>query len=175
MECMCFTFTCANCVLTGGPPDDVNNVSVSLIACGLVVQWREPSRVCGTIWYTVTVSTEGGILIITDYTTMTNYSVTGGLNDNTVYHVNVTASNNAGSSGLTSISVITNGKFVRIQYVCIYIKAVSGLISKLFGKHTNCKNKIILFFYITFYYTLKFITEINMNPSIHLHILYFLD
>ena len=46
---------------------------------------------------------------------MTNYNVTGGLNDNTVYHVNVTASNNAGSSDHTGISVITNGKFVFIQ------------------------------------------------------------
>ena len=110
-------FICVNCVLTGGPPDNVNNVSVALTACGLVVvQWSEPSSdpVCGTVWYTVTISTEGGILIITDNTTMTNYSVTGGLNNNTVYHVNVTASNNAGSSGLTSISVSTNsiGKFV---------------------------------------------------------------
>ena len=70
---------------------------------------------CGTVWYTITVSTEGGILIIIDNTTMTNYSVTG-LNDNTVYHVNVTASNNAGSSDPTSTSVITNsiGKFVCI-------------------------------------------------------------
>ena len=69
---------------------------------------------CGTVWYTVTVSTEGGILIITDNTTMTNYNVTG-LNNNTVYHVNVTASNNAGSGDPTGSSVITNGKFVFIQ------------------------------------------------------------
>ena len=98
---MCFTFTCVNCVLTGGPPDDVNNVFASLTACGLIVQWSESSSdpVCGTVWYTVTVSTEGGILIITDNTTMTNYSVTGLNNNvNTVYHVNVTASNDAGSS-----------------------------------------------------------------------------
>ena len=47
---------------------------------------------------------------------MTNYNVTG-LNNNTVYHVTVTASNNAGSSDPTGIiiSVITNGKFVFIQ------------------------------------------------------------
>ena len=73
------------------------------------MQWREPSSdpVCGTVWYTVTVSTEGGILIITDTTAMANYSVTG-LNDNTVYHVNVTASNNAGSCNTTSELVRTN-------------------------------------------------------------------
>ena len=63
---------------------------------------------CGTVWYTVTISTEGGMLIITDNTTMTNYNVTGGLNDNTVYHVNVTASNNAGSSSSATISIRTN-------------------------------------------------------------------
>ena len=87
-----FTFTCVNCVLTGGPPDDVNNVSVSLTACGLVVKWSESSSdpVCGTVWYTVTISTEGGILIITDNTTMTNYNVTG-LNSNTLYSINVTS------------------------------------------------------------------------------------
>ena len=67
---------------------------------------------CGTVWYTVTISTERGILIITDNTTMTNYNVTEGLNDNTVYHVNMTASNNAGSSSnaTTSIRTNSNGK-----------------------------------------------------------------
>ena len=45
------------------------------------------------IYATVTILTEGGMLIITDNTTMTNYTVTG-LNDNTVYHVTVIASNN---------------------------------------------------------------------------------
>ena len=66
---------------------------------------------CGSVWYIVTISTEGGILIITDNTTMTNYNVTGGLNDNTVYRVNVTASNNAGSSSATtSIRTNSNGK-----------------------------------------------------------------
>ena len=86
-----------------GPPDDITGINISpdtITACSFVVQWSEPSNdpVCGSVWYTVTISTEGGILIITDNTTMTNYNVTGGLNDNTVYHVNVTASNNAGSS-----------------------------------------------------------------------------
>ena len=51
-------------------------------------------------------------MINTDNTTMTNYSVTG-LNDSTVYHVNVTASNSAGSSDPTNISAMTNnGKFI---------------------------------------------------------------
>ena len=120
------------CVLIGGPPDDVNNVNISLdtpIACSILVQWSKASSdpVCGSVWYTVTISTEGGILIITDNTTMTSYSVTG-LNYNTVYHVNVTASNNAGSSDSTSTSAMTNsiGKIIilcefTIMYSYTYI------------------------------------------------------
>ena len=47
-------------------------------------------------------------MIITDNTTLTNYNVTG-LNDNTVYNVTVTASNNAGrSSSPTSMLTRTN-------------------------------------------------------------------
>ena len=68
---------------------------------------------CGSVWYTIMILTEGGTLIITDNTTMTNYNVTG-LNDNTVYHVSMTASNNAGSS-ITSMMIMTNsnGKSIR--------------------------------------------------------------
>ena len=68
---------------------------------------------CGTVWYTVTISTEGGIVIITDNTTMTSYTVTG-LNDNTAYHVSVTASNNAGNSNPASVRIMTNsnGKYI---------------------------------------------------------------
>ena len=96
-----------------GPPDDITSINISpdtITACSFVVQWSEPSSdpVCGTVWYTVTISTEGGILIITDNTTMTNYNVTGGLNDNTVYHVSVTARNNAGSSSSATTSIRTN-------------------------------------------------------------------
>ena len=120
------------CELTGGPPDNVNNVSISLdtsTACSILVQWSKASSdpLCGSVWYTVTVLTEGGILIITDNTTMTNYSVAG-LNYNTVYHVNVTASNNAGSSDSTGTSVMTNsiGKFIilysfTIMYSYVYV------------------------------------------------------
>ena len=97
------------------------------MACSFVVQWNEPSSdpVCGTVWYTVTISTEGGILIITDNTTMTNYNVTGGLNDNTVYHVNVTASNNAGSNGGTTTRIRTNsnGK-LNVVYLHVYLSTV---------------------------------------------------
>ena len=97
-------------------PGGITDIHISpdtITACSFVVQWSEPSRVCGTVWYTVTVSTEGGILIITDNTTMTNYSVTE-LDNNTVYHVNVTASNNAGSSDPNGTSVMTNsiGKII---------------------------------------------------------------
>ena len=71
---------------------------------------------CDPVWYTVTIST-GGMVIITDNTTLTNYTVTG-LNDNTAYHVSVTANNNAGSSGsATSKMTMTNsnGKSVEID------------------------------------------------------------
>ena len=88
-------------VLTG-PPGDFSNVSIqsdSITACGFVVQWSEPSSnpVCGSVIYTVTISTAGGLWSITEDTTLTHYAVTG-LNSNTQYIVNVTASNNAGSS-----------------------------------------------------------------------------
>ena len=51
--------------------------------------------------------------IINYTTTLTTYNVTG-LNDNTLYHVTVTASNNAGSSSATSIWMMTNsvGKLI---------------------------------------------------------------
>ena len=57
---------------------------------------------------------------------MTNYNVTG-LNNNTVYHVTVTASNNAGSSVPTGISVITNGKFI-YNYICTVCSYVIVLV-----------------------------------------------
>ena len=120
------------CVLTGGPPDNVNNVSISPDTCSILVQWNNASNdpLCGSVWYTVTVLTEGGMLIITDNTTMTNYSVTG-LNDSTVYHVNVTASNNAGSSNSTGTSVMTNsiGKFIILQlYIAICIRMLHSYV-----------------------------------------------
>ena len=115
-------------ILTG-LPGDITGINISpdtITACSFVVQWSEPSSdpVCGTVWYTVTISTEGGMLIITDNTTMTNYSVTG-LNSNTLYSVNVTASNNAGSSDTNGTSVMTNsgiaiGKILLYNYMyCI--------------------------------------------------------
>ena len=113
------------CVLTG-PPDDITDIYISpdtITACSFVVQWSESTSdpLCGTVWYTVTISTEGGILIITDNTTMTNYTITG-LNSNTLYNVNVTASNNAGSSDPTGTSVMTNsgiaiGKILLYNYI----------------------------------------------------------
>ena len=102
------------CILTG-PPGDVNIRSNSITACGFVVQWSEPSSnpVCGSVLYTVTISTEGGLWIITNVTTLTHHAVTG-LTSNTQYIVNVTASNNAGSSS-SSIKMMTSsdGGFVR--------------------------------------------------------------
>ena len=105
-----------------GPPGNVTDLNISKItACSFVVQWSRSSSdpVCGTIWYTVAISSEGGMMIITDNTTMTSYDVTG-LNDSTVYHVSVTASNNAGSSNITNVITTTNnstGKF----YVYVFL------------------------------------------------------
>ena len=103
-------------------PDDINITDLNILphtltACSIVVQWSRPfsDPLCGTVWYTVTISSEGRDMIITDNTTMTSYDVTG-LNDNTVYHVSVTASNNAGISSLTStMTTMTNsiGKCIR--------------------------------------------------------------
>ena len=77
---------------------------------------------CGPVWYTVII-TEGGMLIIIDTTTLTHYNVVG-LNANTVYYVSVTASNNAGSSSATIMSVMTNnnGKcFLLYMWLCNYL------------------------------------------------------
>ena len=108
-----------------GPPDDINDVNIppdTITACSFVVQWSRPSSdpVCGSIWYTVIV-TEGGMLIINDTTTLTTYNVTG-LTVNTLYHVAVTANNNAGSSNsnASSISIRTNNNSKFIDFViCI--------------------------------------------------------
>ena len=101
-------------VLLTGPPDNVTDLNISAItACSMVVQWNRPSSdpVCGAVWYTVTLSSEGGVMITN--TTMTSYDVTG-LNDNTVYHVSVTASNNAGSSSVTMMTMTNSiGKCIR--------------------------------------------------------------
>ena len=101
-----------------GPPGDVTGINISpdtIAACSFVVHWSKASSdpVCDPVWYTVTIST-GGMVIITDNTTLTNYTVTG-LNDNTAYHVSVTANNNAGSSSATSVMTMTNsnGKSIR--------------------------------------------------------------
>ena len=51
---------------------------------------------------------------------MTNYNVTGGLNDNTVYHVSVTASNNAGSSSSATTSIRTNSNGKLCINNCVY-------------------------------------------------------
>ena len=93
-----------------GPPGSVTDVNISRItACSIVVQWSRPSSdpVCGTVWYTVAISSEEGVMIITDNTTMTSHDVTG-LNDNTVYHVSVTANNNAGSGSSVTMIIMTN-------------------------------------------------------------------
>ena len=123
-------------IFTPGIPGDISDIMINEItACSFTLKWSELSSndLCDPDWYTVTIST-GGMLIITDNTTWTNYTVTG-LNDNTAYHVSVTANNNAGSSNVTSVMTRTNniGKFnlhlyaqsctcVHICfYVCVYV------------------------------------------------------
>ena len=118
-------------ILTTGPPVDISDIHINEVtACSFAVKWSKPSsnNLCDPVWYTVTIST-GGMVVITDNTTLTNYTVTG-LNDNTAYHVSVTANNNAGSSGrATSVMAMTNsnGKFdmqlyTHIHtYVCAYV------------------------------------------------------
>ena len=100
-----------------GPPDDVSDIKIptdTITACSFVVQWSRPSSdpVCDPVQYTVMV-TRGGMLIINDTTTLTDYHVTG-LNDSTSYLVTVTASNNAGSSSNASVPTQTksHGKFI---------------------------------------------------------------
>ena len=97
----------------------MNIQSDSITACSFVVQWSEPpnSSACDSVLYTVTISTEGGLCIITNVTTLTHYAVTG-LSSNTQYIVNVTASNNAGDSSSCDIMTMTSsdGEFVRPMY-----------------------------------------------------------
>ena len=76
----------------------------TITACSFVVQWSEPSSYPYS--YTVIISTERGSLIITDNTTLTNYSATG-LNSNTMYNVSVTANNVYGSSNTATVNVMT--------------------------------------------------------------------
>ena len=101
----------------------------------MVVQWSRPSSdpVCGTVWYTITISSEGGVMIIN--TTMTSYDVTG-LNNNTVYHVSVTANNNAGSSSSVTMMTMTNniGKLYIFQ-LCVMYAFACMIIDKFFILH----------------------------------------
>ena len=117
--------------LSTGPPGDISDVNIppdTITACSFVVQWSRPSSdpVCGSVWYTVTV-TEGGMLIINDAITLTTYNVTG-LTNNTLYHVAVTASNNAGSSSNATMSIRTNsnGKSMHM-YACMYRQYVNEI------------------------------------------------
>ena len=110
--------------LLTGPPGDISVVNIlpdTITACSFVVQWSRPSSdpVCDPVQYIVTI-TEGGMLIVNDTTTLTDYHVTG-LTNNTSYNVTVTASNNAGSSSATNMSIMTNnnGKSMHM-YACMY-------------------------------------------------------
>ena len=109
--CMCVHRYLHLIFVIAGPPGDITDLtilSITSATCGIVMQWRRASSnpVCGPVWYTITI-TEGGSLVITNTTTMTSYAVTG-LYDNTEYHFSVTASNIAGSGNSTSKSFMIN-------------------------------------------------------------------
>ena len=61
-----------------GNIEDINILPHTITTCSFVVQWSRPSSdpVCGSVWYAVTVTAEGGILIINDTTTLITYNVT---------------------------------------------------------------------------------------------------
>ena len=79
-------------------------LSDTITACSFVVQWSRPSN--DPYSYTIRITTEGGLLFITDNTTLTNYTVTG-LSSSTVYDVGVTANNDCGSSNTADMLVTT--------------------------------------------------------------------
>ena len=90
-----------------GQPGDITDLTISsdkITACSFVVQWSGPSN--DPYLYAIRILTEGGSLIITDNTTLTNYSVTG-LNNNTVYNVSVTANNVCGSGNTATMKTMT--------------------------------------------------------------------
>jgi len=69
----CITYISMYIINITGPPDDIADLNISpdtITACSTMVQWSDP--MCGTVWYTVTIFTEGGIMITTDNTTLTN-------------------------------------------------------------------------------------------------------
>ena len=90
-----------------GQPGDITDLRISsntISTCSFVLQWSRPSS--DPYSYTVIISTEGGSLIITDNTTLTNYSATG-LYNNTVYNVSVTPNNVCGSSNTATVNIMT--------------------------------------------------------------------
>ena len=85
-------------------------------SCSFVAQWSEPSSdpVCGTVQYIVTVYS-GGIVISNNTTKKTNYTVLG-LGNNTLFEINVTAVNDAGSSDPVTREVMTNETGMYARY-----------------------------------------------------------
>ena len=131
-------------VLLTGPPHNVTDLIISAItACSMVVQWSRPSSdpVCGTVWYTVTISSEGGVMIIN--TTMTSYDVTG-LNDNTVYHISMTASNNAGSSSVTMMTMTNSIGKCRLAILSIFVYNYNSMYNTLWFLFCNILMTVII-------------------------------
>ena len=109
---------CTIHILTGLPEDISSTISIpntTVTACGFMVQWKKATSdlVCGPVWYTVTISTEGETPKSYN-TNTTNYNFTE-LSDGVLYHVEVIASNNAsrsnaGNRGSAPIIMTTEGK-----------------------------------------------------------------
>ena len=93
-----------------GPPDPVTNLTIPLnmiTSTSFLVQWSEPfsNPMCGPVQYIVNVST-GGMVISNDNISKTNYTVME-LCNNTIYDVNVTTINSAGSSHPETVNITT--------------------------------------------------------------------
>jgi len=103
--------------LSDDSPDRVIDFDIHLVSsCSFVAQWSEPSSdpVCGTVQYIVTVYS-GGIVISNNTTKKTNYTVLG-LGNNTLFEINVTAVNDAGSSDPVTREVMTNETGMYARY-----------------------------------------------------------
>ena len=101
------------------PPSRVIDLDIHMVSsCSFVAQWSEPSSdpVCGTVQYIVTVCS-GGIVISNDTINTTNYTAVG-LHNNTLYEINVTAINDAGSSDPVTREVTTKESGM---YPCCFV------------------------------------------------------
>jgi len=116
-------------------------------SCFFVAQWSEPSNdpVCGTVRYIVTVYT-GGIMISNDAVEETTYTATG-LCSNTLYEINVTAINDAGSNDSVTKQVMTNktGMIYPCYYVIIVLCSHALVLNTFIWKLLNAFGRKVIF------------------------------